>query len=138
MIEESLPPVEALQGTETILLVEDEPTVLQLGQTALEHFGYRVLTARDGVEALEVYQAHQGEIALVILDMVMPRMGGPEAFRELKRLDPTVKVLLVTGYRSGQETAEQLLQEAGVGGLVRKPYHVHELAQAVRAALESQ
>ncbi len=127
---------EAPGGTETILLVEDEPSVLELGKMALEHFGYRVLTAENGLEALATYEAHRDEIALVILDMVMPRLGGPETFRELKRINPGVRVLLATGYDTTQTTAQSLLDE-GASGLMRKPYQIHELAQAVRAALES-
>ncbi|MBI1877889.1 MAG: response regulator [Chloroflexi bacterium] len=124
-----------LTGTETILLVEDEPLVLEFGRTVLEYFGYRVLTAQDGVEALEVFQAHQAEIALVILDVVMPRMGGRETARELKRRKPAVAVLLASGYDSSEETEEEPGEtEAYV--LVRKPYQIQELAQAVRAALE--
>ncbi|RMG55540.1 MAG: PAS domain S-box protein [Acidobacteria bacterium] len=127
---------EAPGGTETILLVEDEPSVLELGKMALEHLGYRVLTAENGLEALTIYMAHRDEIALVILDMVMPRLGGPETFRELKRINPSTRVLLATGYDTTQTAAQALLDE-GASGLMRKPYQIHELAQAVRAALES-
>jgi PAS domain S-box-containing protein len=129
------PPIQAQRGGETILLVEDEGLVLELGQKTLERFGYRVLTARDGVEAIEVYQAHREEIALVILDVMMPRMGGREAFQELKRLNPAVKALMATGYHSAEVTTEELLGE-GISGVVMKPYRIHKLAQAVRAALE--
>jgi PAS domain S-box-containing protein len=135
IIQTAPPSVQVWRGTETVLLVEDEPTVLELGRSALEYFGYRVLTARDGVEALEVYREHQDEIALVVLDVVMPRMGGHETLTELKRIDPRIKVLLLTGYDSAWETAEELLKQ-GIYGLVRKPYRIDELAQAMRTALE--
>jgi two-component system, cell cycle sensor histidine kinase and response regulator CckA len=123
-----------LTGAETILLVEDEPPVLEFGRTALERFGYRVLTARDGAEALEVFRAHQDEIALAVLDVVMPRMGGRAAARELKRRKPTVTVLLVTGYDSPEEVGEEL-EEMAAYPFLRKPYRIRELAQMVRAVL---
>jgi PAS domain S-box-containing protein len=128
-------PVEAMRGTETILLVEDEPTVLEFGQVALEYLGYRMLTAQDGVEALAIYEQHQKDIALVILDVVMPKLGGRETFNQLKRLNPMVKALLATGYDTAKEISMDPL-ESGICGLVRKPYQIQELAQAVRAALE--
>ncbi|RMG50403.1 MAG: response regulator, partial [Acidobacteria bacterium] len=129
------PPPEVERGTGTILLVEDEPVVLEFAQTALEHLGYRVLTARDGEEAIGVYRAHRGEIDVVILDIVMPKKGGGEAFRELKQMDPTVNVLFATAYGSAPESVQDLLKD-GAAGLVRKPYHIHELAAAVQAALK--
>ena len=135
VVEVATPAADLLTGTETILLVEDEPLVLEFGRTALEYFGYRVLTAQDGVEALEVFQAHQDEIALVILDVVMPRMGGRETARELKRRKPTVAVLLATGYDSPEEADEEL-GELEAYEFLRKPYRIRELAQAVRAVLE--
>jgi PAS domain S-box-containing protein len=128
-------PAQVRGGRETVLLVEDEPTVLELGRTALEHFGYRVLTASDGLEGVAVYQRHREEIALVILDVVMPKLGGRETLRELKRIMPDVRVLLATGYGSSGASVGGLLQE-GVCGLVRKPFQIRELAQAVRTALD--
>jgi CheY-like chemotaxis protein len=108
---------------------------LAFGRTALERFGYRVLTAPDGVAALEVFQAHQDEIALVILDVVMPRMGGRAAARELKRRKPTVAVLLATGYAHPDAAGEDV-GEPEAFAVLRKPYRIRQLAQAVRAVLE--
>jgi PAS domain S-box-containing protein len=135
VVEVAPPAADLLTGTETILLVEDEPLVLDFGRTALEYFGYRVLTAQDGVEALEVFQAHQDEIALVILDVVMPRMGGRETARELKRRNPTLAVLLATGYDSLGEPGEELPEKVAYEFLT-KPYRIRELARVVRAALD--
>jgi PAS domain S-box-containing protein len=130
-------PVEMLRGGETILVVDDEPIVLEVGKMALERLGYKVLTARDGMEALQVYQAHQDEIALVIMDVVMPKMGGRETFRKLRHIDPAAKVLLATGYDASQVKAEDL-EEEGIHGLMRKPFRIADLAQTVRSALEYQ
>jgi DNA-binding NarL/FixJ family response regulator len=96
-----------------------------------------VLTAPDGVEAIKLYQAHRDEVALVVLDVVMPKLNGHEVYRELKRLDADVTVLMTTGYNNGPTTVESLLAE-GVCGVVFKPYNIDELARAVRAALEAQ
>lgn len=124
-------------GHETILIVEDEPSVLELAQIALETYGYQVLTARDGIGALAVYKAHRSEIALVVLDLVMPRMGGLETLKEIRRDDPTIKVLLTTGYESAPEDDAGLPATAVRNALLRKPYGIQELAQAVRSALRA-
>jgi PAS domain S-box-containing protein len=121
-------------GTETILVVDDEEMVRTLGQAVLESRSYTVLMAEDGVQALEVYQAHRGEIALVVLDVIMPQMGGRECLRRLRGLDPQVKVLISTGY-TAKSLAEELVGE-GALGVVEKPFRIHDFATAVRAALD--
>jgi len=121
-------------GTETILVVDDEEAVWALGQSVLESCGYSVLMAEDGLQALEVYRAHQGEIGLVVLDVVMPRMGGMECLRRLREMNPSVKVLISTGYM-----ADGLVQELvaeGALGVVEKPFRIRDFAVAVRAALD--
>ncbi|HID63024.1 MAG TPA: response regulator, partial [Anaerolineae bacterium] len=126
--------VELPTGTETILLVDDEETVHELGQRVLERCGYTVLTAENGVQALEVYQAHRGEIALVVLDVVMPQMGGHECLRRLRKLDPQVKVLISTGY-TANGSAQGLVAE-GALGVVEKPFLLQDFAVAVRTAID--
>ena len=121
-------------GTETILLVDDEEAVWKLGQRVLGRCGYTVLKAENGVQALEVYQAHQEEIALVVLDVVMPEMGGRECLRRLRGIDPQVKVLISTGYTADSST--QKLVAEGALGVVEKPFLLQDLAVAVRAALD--
>jgi PAS domain S-box-containing protein len=129
---------EALQppcyrGAETILLVDDEPLIRNLGRTILESYGYAVLLAEDGQDALEIY-AQQGEaIDLVILDLTMPRLSGRDAFRQLLQIDPNVRVLFASGY-----AAEQVADAGSdrVLGFVGKPYPPQELAQCVRTALD--
>jgi signal transduction histidine kinase len=121
---------------ETVLLVEDGPEVLQAGLAMLEHLGYRVLTARDGQQALEVHAEHKDEIALVLSDVVMPRIGGQELCQLLRERDPTIKMVLVTGYPLGEEISE--LRAAGIAGWVRKPFMLEQLARVVRRALHAQ
>jgi signal transduction histidine kinase/transcriptional regulator with GAF, ATPase, and Fis domain/ActR/RegA family two-component response regulator len=119
---------------ETVLLVEDEPAVLEVGQAILEQLGYRVLTACNGQQALEVYVAHQDEIALALIDMVMPVMGGGELFQALRALNPAVKVVMTTGYPL-EEEGKQLLAQ-GILDWLQKPVKPAQLAQAVSRALQ--
>jgi two-component system cell cycle sensor histidine kinase/response regulator CckA len=121
-------------GTETILVVDDEEGVLALGQAALEPCGYTVLMAEDGVQALEVYQTHREEIALVVLDVIMPQMSGLECLRRLREMDPQVKVLISTGY-TARDLAQELVAE-GALGVVGKPFQVQDFATAVRGAID--
>jgi two-component system cell cycle sensor histidine kinase/response regulator CckA len=121
-------------GTETILLVDDEEMLRALGQAVLEPCGYTVLMAEDGVQALEVYQAHRGEIALVVLDVIMPQMDGQECLRRLRELAPQVRVLISTGY-TARGLAQELVAE-GALGVVEKPFRIRDFAVAVRAALD--
>jgi CheY-like chemotaxis protein len=120
------------QGTETILLVDDEPAVRQLGRAVLERYGYQVLLAADGLEGLETYQREKARIGLVILDMRMPQMSGAEVFQRLVALEPGVRVLFASGYSEGEEVEGEQIQ-----GRVNKPYHPNDLAQAVRLALDA-
>ena len=118
----------------TVLAVDDESTVLALARDILEMHGYRVLTARNGEEALRVFSDHTGTIDLVLLDLSMPVMGGRECFRRMKGIDPGVRVLISSGY-SAEGTAAELLGE-GALAYVQKPYDVDSLARVVRQALE--
>jgi len=129
------PHLEAPLGHETILLVDDERVILDVASRILKRLGYGVLLAREGQEALRVFAERRRDIALVILDMVMPRLNGREVFRRLKEIDPQVRVLLSSGY-SAEGDAQAILSE-GVIGFVQKPYLVNDLAQAVKRALQA-
>jgi PAS domain S-box-containing protein len=120
-------------GTETILFVDDEESLRLLAKEMLGSLGYTILTARNGVEALARYSEQRGEIALVILDLIMPEMGGVETFRRLREIDPEARVLVSSGY-AGDERPETLLPE-GVAGFLQKPYRLGALAAAIRRAL---
>ncbi|OGG45199.1 MAG: hypothetical protein A3F84_09405 [Candidatus Handelsmanbacteria bacterium RIFCSPLOWO2_12_FULL_64_10] len=121
-------------GMETLLLVEDDPTVLATGRAMLERLGYTVLTAADGEEALGVYRARRGEVALVLTDMVMPRMGGEELYEALVEVEPGVKVALMSGYSLKQDLSD--LWAKGLKGFVQKPLDLYQLGKVVRQALD--
>jgi len=121
-------------GNETILLVEDWEMVRKLGVTILEKFGYTVLSACDGQEALEVYEKEQGNIALVVLDIIMPRMDGKECLEELLRINPAVKVIISSGV--GHYDLINDIVKIGAKGAVNKPYSMRQLLGMVREVLD--
>lgn len=131
---------ELVRGRGTILLVDDEPMIMDVAREMLESFGYTVITASSGREAIEKFSAVQsgtGEAAridLVIQDMIMPGVGGGEVFDRLKELDPDVKVLLSSGY-SINGHAKDILSK-GCSGFIQKPYTMGELNRKVREVLK--
>jgi CheY-like chemotaxis protein len=125
------PPV---RGHETVLLADDEDVVNRLGQAILQRQGYRVFHAADGAEAVEIYRQRPEEIDLVILDLAMPRLSGPETLRELRKVNPGVRVLISSGYSSDEDL--RAVERQGVAGFVAKPYRPAELARQVRLALD--
>jgi PAS domain S-box-containing protein len=133
-IREERLPDEILKGTETVLLVDDEDMVLGVGEEMLKKMGYRVLLATSGKEAVELYKRHKNEIDLVILDMIMPDMGGGEAYDRMKGDNPKVKVILSSGY-SIEGQANEIL-ERGCNGFIQKPFNIQELSGKIRGILE--
>ncbi len=119
-----------LTGSGTILLVDDEEMIIDVGVQILEKMGYGVLTARQGREAIEVYQQNRQKIAMVILDLVMPGMGGGEVYDRLKEMDPKVKVLLSSGYSLDGQATEIL--KRGCDGFIQKPFNLMELSQKLK------
>ena len=122
-------------GTETILLVDDEVLVRELGERILTKSGYRVLTARNGREALDIYKQHQPDIALVILDLIMPEMSGNECLRELVKIDPQVRVIVSSGHSDSEDPHE--VPHEFVRASVKKPYLMRQLLETVRSALDA-
>ena len=114
------------KGTGKVLLVDDEEAVLEVGQELLEATGYTVLTAKDGKEAIKVYRKNRDNIDIVVLDMVMPNMGGGEAYDRMKEMNPNVKVLLSSGYSIDGEASEIL--ERGCDGFIQKPFTMKDLS----------
>jgi signal transduction histidine kinase/ActR/RegA family two-component response regulator len=118
---------------ESIMLVEDEAEVLQIGKQMLESLGYRVVAASNGNEALALYERQRNEIALVITDMVMPEMSGMELLRKLKAKNPVIKAIMLTGYPM-EDNMESLCANGFVGRL-QKPVNISRIAQAVSQAI---
>jgi two-component system cell cycle sensor histidine kinase/response regulator CckA len=117
---------------QTIMLVDDDPLIRQLGRELLEHLGFRVETAADAARALEVFQ-DLDRVDLVILDYHLPGSDGQRLVRDLRALDAGVRVLVVSGFLSPREAAR--LQAGGVQGIIYKPFRLKELQQGIRAAL---
>jgi DNA-binding NtrC family response regulator len=101
----------------------------------LKRIGFEVVTACDGSEAIELYQARKGEIALVLLDVTMPHMNGEMTLRELHKIDPSVRVLMSSGYAGTDRAAR--FEGKGLAGFVQKPYSLDDLHRRLRAALSS-
>jgi len=122
------------KGTETILLVDDERMIIEVGQELLEAMGYGVLTALDGKEAVETYRSNHKSIDLVILDMIMPEINGGDVYDMVKEINPDIKVLLSSGY-SKEGQAQEILAR-GCDGFIQKPFHINELSQSIKKVLE--
>ncbi len=120
-------------GPQTVLVVDDESGVRLLIQRMLEKMGHRVILACDGVEALEIFSAAPREVDLVLLDMTMPRMDGLEAFREMRSIEPEVRVILSSGYH--EHDATNRFAGKGLSGFVQKPFTLEELSGVVAKAL---
>ena len=120
---------------ETVLFVDDEDFVRDLGERILRKCFYKVLCAANGNEALDLIKKKDTPISLVILDLIMPEMGGKEYLNELKRIYPKLKALVASGLSSASSIAECL--EIGAQGFVCKPFGMNDLIQQVRKALDS-
>jgi len=126
---------EVLQGSGTLLIVDDEEMVLKVGVKQLERLGYKVLAAQTGREAVERFEKNKDEIDLVILDIVMPEMGGGEVYDRLKKINPQVKVLLSSGYSIDGQAGELL--KRGCSGFIQKPFDLKRLSQKISEILSS-
>ncbi|MEE9530229.1 MAG: response regulator, partial [Syntrophobacteria bacterium] len=125
-----------LAGEETVLLVDDEPMVRDLGNEILRSYGYQVVLACDGLEALEIYQSRGADIDLVVLDLLMPKLGGKDTLTGLRKLNPAAKVIICSGYGSRANELQQMMA-SGVN-LVQKPFKPEELVSAVRQVLDGE
>ncbi len=124
---------EIVTGSETILLVDDEAMIIDIGGEMLRELGYTVITAKSGSEAVQTYRDQKDLIDMVILDMIMPEMGGGETYDRLKTMDPDIKVLLASGYSiNGQ--AKDILGR-GCDGFIQKPFNLGTLSQKLREIL---
>ncbi len=121
------------KGSGTILLVDDEEMIIDIGKAMIEELGYKVLSARSGREAIKVYQENGEKIDMVILDVVMPDMGGGETYDRLKEISPGVRVLLSSGYSINGQATEMLSR--GCDGFIQKPFDLEKLSQKLREIL---
>ncbi len=124
---------ETVKGSETILVVDDEEMVVRACQRVLKHLNYKVIPARSGEEAVEIYKDQRGQIDLVILDILMPEMGGGDTYDALKTVDPEVKVLLSSGFSLDSQAKEILAR--GCRGFIQKPYDLEEISRKIREIL---
>jgi CheY-like chemotaxis protein len=123
-----------VRGAETLLVVDDEESVLKVAQLMLEKLGYRVLAARSAKEAIQVFNGSRECIHMVILDMIMPDMGGGTLYERLKAIDPGLKALLSSGYSLDGQATEILRQ--GCNGFIQKPFGVVDLSRKIREILD--
>jgi CheY-like chemotaxis protein len=117
-------------GSESVLIVDDEAMIIDINVQLLKKMGYEVLTAHSGKEAIEIYKQHGDRVAIVILDLIMPGMGGGEVYDRLKEVDSNVKVLLSSGYSINGQAAEIL--KRGCDGFIQKPFKLNELSKKLR------
>ena len=115
----------------TIMLVEDEEMLRELGVMMLEGDGYRVLAAKDGIEAVEMFEVHADEIGLVVCDLGLPRLGGRDVFLRMKEIKPSVRAIVASGYFEPNLRTEIL--RAGVLDTVQKPYDFREMIEKIRS-----
>jgi two-component system cell cycle sensor histidine kinase/response regulator CckA len=129
-------PEPIVKGSGMVLLVDDEQMILDVGGKMLEKLGYQVLTAPNGKEAIKLFERLKEQIVLVILDMIMPVMGGSETFDKLKTMHPTLKVLLSSGYAvDGQASG---ILKRGCNGFIQKPFNLEQLSIKTSEALQTQ
>ncbi len=122
-------------GTETILLVDDQEAIWDFMIEALQTLGYSVILAENGLDAVEIYKNNPKQIDMVILDMIMPKMGGHSTFYQIRGIDPKAKILLSSGYVSEEEVNDILKQ--GAAGFIPKPHRINVIAKEIRRILDS-
>ena len=123
-----------IKGIESVLLVDDEDQILDVERDILSSLGYTVLVATNGNQAIKLYETNQNKIDIVLLDMVMPGMGGGEIYDALRKIKPDVKVLLCSGYSEGGQASEIL--QRGCTGFIQKPFNASELSEKLREIID--
>ena len=121
------------KGSGTILLIDDEEMIIKVGEELLQELGYKVLVARSGQGAIKLYKKNTDKIDLVIMDMIMPGMGGGETFDHLKEINPDIKVLLSSGYSINGQASEIL--ERGCDGFIQKPFNINQLSEKIQGII---
>ena len=118
---------------ETVLVVDDEASIREITRSTLETYGYRALTASDGAEAVSTYSVHRDEIKVIIMDMTMPIMDGQMSIRALRRIDPEVRVIFVSGFKDASKVAESYAHDSDV--FLFKPYTAETLLKTLRSVI---
>ena len=124
-----------IHGKETVLIVEDDEMVRKLSSRTLKKFGYAILEARNGLKALDLCKEYKGQIDLVLTDVIMPEMGGPELVKQLSEQYPHIKVVYMSGYTDNAISHHGVIEE-GIA-FINKPATPDELGQKVRDVLDS-
>jgi CheY-like chemotaxis protein len=124
---------EMVKGNEAILLVDDEEGTIQVEELMLKELGYQVIPALSGKQAVDLYREKMVDLDLVALDMIMPEMNGRDTYDALKKINPNVKVLLVSGYSLNKQIEE--LMDKGCNGFIQKPFDIIQLSQKLREVL---
>jgi CheY-like chemotaxis protein len=127
--ESAPPPVPRTETGATVLLVDDEEVVRDVGRAMLDTLGYEVLLAANGKEGVEVFRRNREKISMVILDLMMPVMDGKKAFEEIRRIDPRARVIISTGF-SGDEDVDNL-KEMGASAILPKPYSYDTMTRVI-------
>jgi two-component system cell cycle sensor histidine kinase/response regulator CckA len=123
-----------IKNSRTVLLIDDENMIVEVGREILEILGYKVLTARSGKKGIEIYQQNRDQIDVIILDMIMPSMGGTETYYKIKEIDPDAKFLLSSGYSVDKEASKIL--DGSRNGFIQKPFTINQLSEKMRKILD--
>jgi signal transduction histidine kinase/FixJ family two-component response regulator len=128
-------------GNETILLAEDDEGLLNLASDVLDHLGYSVLQAKDGEEAVQIYEENRDQVDLLLLDVMMPRMGGPEAYDRIRQVNGDIPLIFITGYSSdlvkSRFVKQNISLEALGAAVIQKPYNIEGLGRTIREVLDA-
>jgi DNA-binding response OmpR family regulator len=120
---------------ETVFLIDDDDMIADVSEMILKKSGYDVVIAKSGKEAIEVYKENHRRIDMVILDMILPDMGGGDTYDRLKEINPETKVLLTSGYDKDYQGGD--IMERGCDGFIQKPFNMNELLEKIRGILTS-
>jgi nitrogen-specific signal transduction histidine kinase/ActR/RegA family two-component response regulator len=135
VIEEMRPAREIIKGNETLLLVDDEKIITDVTAAMITRLGYQILIAHNGEEAVEIYQANPNRVDLVILDMIMPGIGGGKAFDLIQSINPQAKIILSSGFTLNGEAKE--IMNRGARAFLQKPFQIDDLSKVIREVLEA-
>ncbi len=123
------------KAKETVFLIDDDDMIADVSEMILKSSGYDVVSAKSGKEAIEVYKENHSRIDMVILDMILPDMGGGDTYDSLKEINPEIKVLLASGYDIEYQGRD--IMERGCDGFIQKPFNMNELLEKIKGILTS-